>query len=140
MAVPKPPRPWDIDDLLDIGRRSGATHLKAIPVLFLESWVEGNREEEVANYVRTKILARRLVDSELVAGFREKGTSNVVAALAKIQNSRNLTRPRLLEAQGGGISRINLPHYEPLLQEYRRVYRERYPGDYGKLFPAGEPE
>ena len=141
MAAPKkPPRPWDIDDLLDIGKRTDATHLKAIPVLILEAWVRGNREEEVANYVRTNNLARRLVESELVAGFGEKGTSNVVGALAKIQNGRNLTRPRLIEAQGGGISRINLPHYEPLLQEYRRAYRERYPGDYQRLFPAGEPE
>ena len=29
---------------------------------------------------------------------------------------------------------VNLPHYEPLLQEYRPKYRELYPEDYKKLF------
>jgi uncharacterized protein (TIGR02391 family) len=136
----KPPRPWDIDDLLDIGKRSAVIYLKAVPVLILEAWVRGEREEQVANFVRTNNLARRLVHSGLVSGFGKKGTSNIVGALSKIQSSRNLTRPPLIEYQGGGMSWINLPHYEPLLQEYRRAYRERYREDYDRLFPEDEPE
>jgi uncharacterized protein (TIGR02391 family) len=139
-ARKKPPRSWDIDDLLDIGKRGGIRHVKAIPVLLLEEWVRRDREEGVANYVRTNSLARRLVGSKLVAGFKAKGTSNVIAGLSKMQSSRNLTRPPLIEYQGGGVSWVNLPHYEPLLQEYRQLYRERYPEDYAKLFPEDEPE
>jgi len=136
----KPPRPWDIDDLLDIGKKSAVTYLKAVPVLILEAWVRGERKEGEANFVRTNNLARRLVDSGVVSGFGEKGTSNVVGALAKMQSGRSLTRPPLVEYQGGGMSWINLPHYEPLLQEYCRKYRERYPKDYDRLFPEDEPE
>ena len=141
MATPeKPPRPWDIDDLLDLGKQSEGIHLKAVPVLILENWVRGERQEGVANYVRTKDLARRLESSKLVAGFKPKATSNILAALTKIQNGRNLTRPPLIESQGRGICWINLPRYEPLFQEHRQIYRERYPEDYRKLFPEGEPE
>jgi hypothetical protein len=61
--------------------------------------------------------------------------------LLKIQNSRNLTNPPLIEYQGrGGTDWINLSHYEPLLQKYHQRYRERYPEDYTKLFPEEEPE
>lgn len=145
MATPKkPPRAWEIDDLLDLGRKSGVTYLKAVPVLILEKWVREGREEGAANYVRTKELARRLVSSGLRAAFPPKGTSNVLAAPSVIQKSRNLTRPPLLEYQGRGKGRmfwVNLPHYEPLLQEYRQKYRELYPEDYEKLFlEEGEPE
>jgi hypothetical protein len=66
MAAPKKPsRQWDIDDLLSLGRKSGVTYLKAVPVLILEKWVQGEREKGVANFVRTKNLARRLVSSGL---------------------------------------------------------------------------
>ena len=141
MATPgKPPRPWDTDDLLDIGKQSEGTHLKAVPVLILENWVRGERQEGVANYVRTKELARRLESSKLVAGFKPKATSNILAALTKIQNGRNLTRPPLIEYERRGTFRINLPHYETLLQEYRQTYCERYPEDYTRLFPEEEPE
>jgi hypothetical protein len=142
MAAPKkkPPRAWSIDDLLDLGKRSGVTYVKATPVLILEKWVRAERQEGEANFVTTKELARRLENSKLVAGFKPKGTSNVASALVKIQSGRNLTLPPLIEAQGGGLYWINLPHYEALLQEYRQWYRERYLEDYRKLFPKGEPE
>lgn len=136
----KPPRPWDVDDLLDLGRREGVTYLKAIPVLILEEWVRGERKKDKANYVRTKPLARRLVSSGLVPPFKPKGTSNILAALTGIQNSRNLTPPLMKYETGKGMSWVNLPHYEPLLQEYRQQYRELHPKDYEKLFPEGEPE
>jgi hypothetical protein len=38
------------------------------------------------------------------------------------------------------MSWINLPHYEPLLQEYRQAYSDRYKEDYKKLFPEEEPD
>jgi hypothetical protein len=137
----KPPRSWDIDDLLDLGRRSGAKHLKAVPLLILENWVLGERQERTANYVRTNNLARRLVASNLVSGFKPRGTGSILGSLIKMQNGRNLTNPRLIRYQGArGLHWINLPHYEPLLQEYRQIYREHYPEDYAKLFPEGEPE
>jgi len=135
----KPPRPWDVDDLLDLGKKSGVTYLKAIPVLILEKWVRGGRKEGESNFVRTRPLARRLTSSGLKPSFKPKGTSNILAALTGIQNGRNLTPP-LIEYQGKGKSWINLPHYEPLLQEYRQEYRELYPEDYEKLFLEGEPE
>ena len=136
----KPPRPWDIDDLLDLGKRGKVTYLKAIPVLILDKWVRGKREKGVANWVRTKEVARHLERSKLVPDFKPKGTSNILAALTRIQKYRNLTCPPLIESRGKGMCQINLPHYEPLLQEYRQIYRERYPEDYGKLFPEEEPE
>jgi len=135
----KPPRPWEVDDLHDLGRRSGVTYLKAIPVLILEQWVREGKEEDKANYVRTKPLARRLVSSGLAPPFKPKGTSNVLAALTGIQNGRNLTPP-LIEYRNKGMFWVNLPHYEPLLQEYRQEYRKLYPKDYEKLFPEWEPE
>lgn len=46
-ASRKPPREWEVDDLLDLGKKSQVTHLKAIPVLILEKWMEGEREEGV---------------------------------------------------------------------------------------------
>jgi hypothetical protein len=137
----KPPRSWEVDDLLDLGRREGVTYLKTIPILILEKWVQEGREEGAANHVRTKPLARRLESSGLVVPpFKPKGTSNILAALTRIQRSRNLTRPLLIEYQREGMSRVNLPHYEDLLQEYRQKYRELFPEDYRKLFPDEEPE
>jgi hypothetical protein len=138
----RPPRSWDVDMLLVLGKREGikGKHLRAIPVLILERWVQGGREEDVANYVWTKDLAERLVSSKLVRPFKPKGTSVVLAALTTIQGSRNLTRPPLIEYRGEGMFWVNLPHYEPLLQEYRQKYRELYPEDYEKLFPERELE
>jgi hypothetical protein len=140
MATRKtPPRSWDVDMLLVLGKREGvkAKHLKAIPVLILEKWVRGGREEDVANYVWTKDMAKRLVSSGLVHSFKAKGTSVILASLTMIQGARNLTRPPLIEYRGGGMFWVNLPRYEPLLQEYRQKYRELYPVDYKKLFPPG---
>lgn len=136
----KPPRSWEMDDLLDLGEKEGIRYLKAIPVLILERWVQGGREEGAANYVRTKELARRLVGSGLVPPFKPKGTSNILGALGAIQASRNLTRPPLVEYKGSGTSWVNLPYYESLLQEYSQEYRERYSEDYRMLFPEGEAE
>jgi hypothetical protein len=136
-----PPRSWDVDLLLVLGKREGdkAKHLRAVPVLILERWVLGGREEGVANHVWTKDIARRLVDSGLVRPFRPKGTSVLLAALTRIQASRNLTRPPLIEYREEGQFWVNLPHYEPLLQEYRRKYRELSEEDYRKLYANGEP-
>jgi hypothetical protein len=138
----RPPRSWDVDDLLDLGRKEGkkALYLKAIPVLILAKWVREGREVGAANCVRTKELARHLESNGLVPPFKPKGTSAILGALGAIQESRNLTRPPLMEYIGGGESWVSLPHYEPLLQEYRQKYRELYPEDYEKLFPEGEPE
>lgn len=136
----KPPRQWEVDDLLDLGRREGVKYLKTIPVLILENWVRGRREKEAANYVRTKALARRLEKSGLVRPFKPKGTSNILGALGAIQTDRNLSRPPFIQFKGNGMSWVNLPHYEPLLQEYRQKYRELNPEDYEKLFSEGEPE
>jgi uncharacterized protein (TIGR02391 family) len=144
MAAPKKhqPRKWEIDDLLDLGKREKeeGQFLKAVPVIILEKWVREGREKDVANYIRTKPVARRLVDSGLHPPFKPKGSSNVIATLSRIQLARNLTRPPLIESLGGGEFRINLPRYEKLLQDYRQEYCERYPNDYKKLFPRAEDE
>jgi lipopolysaccharide biosynthesis protein len=97
------PRSWDIDDLLAIGVRGGEkTHyLKAIPVLILEGWVQGERKENVANVIRTNNLNMRIVTSGLHSPFKPKATSNLLASLGSIQWSRNLTLPPLVEYQGG---------------------------------------
>jgi len=138
----KPPRAWEVDDLLDLGKRGGGTYLKAVPVLILEKWVREGREVDAANYVRTRPLARRLESSGLVPPFKPKGTTHILTTLAKMQKNHNLNRPPLIQWRGRrtGMFWINLPHYEPLLQEYRKKYRELYPKDYAKLFPEGEPE
>lgn len=139
----KPPREWEIDDLWDLGRREGdkALYLKAIPVLILENWIRGGREKgSIANYARTKELARRIVECGLHPPFKPKGTSNILAAMAVIQRARNLTQPILIEYERPGWSSINLPYYEPLLQEYRQKYLNEYPDDYKKLFPEEELE
>jgi hypothetical protein len=142
MTTPKkPPRSWDVDNLLDLGRRQGekSKYLKAIPVLILEKWVREGREEGVANYVWTKPLARRIESSGLRPPFKLKATGGIFGSLTSTQKSRNLTRPPLIEKRGPGMFWVNLPYYEPLLQEYRQEYRRLYPQDYGKLFPEGEP-
>ena len=90
MASPqKPPRPWDIDDLRDLGRRGKKTYIKAVPVLILEEWVQGEREEEVANFVRTGKMVRRLQSSKLAPGFKAKGTGSVLGSLIRKQNGQN---------------------------------------------------
>lgn len=140
--TPPPPRSWDVDMLLVLGAKEGdkTKHLKAIPVLILERWVQNEREENVANHVYTRDIANRLESSGLVIGpLKGKNTSTLLSALTVIQRSRNLTRPPLIEYQGDGRSWVNLPHYEPLLQEYRQKYHELYPEDYQKLFLVGEP-
>jgi len=139
---PPPPRAWDVDLLLVLGKRGGikGKHLRAVPVLILEKWVQGNREGDVANYVWTKDVAKRLVSSGLVPHFKPKGNAVILAALTTIQGSRNLTRPPLIEYRKEGKFWVNLPHYESLLQEYRLKYRELYPDDYRKLFPDEEPD
>jgi hypothetical protein len=129
--------------LLLLGQKEGVKgkHLKAIPVLILEKWVQEGREVGAANCVYSKPLARRLESSGLVRPFHSKGSGIVLAALTRIQESRNLTRPRLIEyREKGEYFEVNLPLYEPLLQEYLQEYRKRYPEDYEKLFPEGEPE
>jgi len=140
MATKKPPRPWKINDLLRLGTKTGATYLKAVPVLYLENWVRGERKEGRANFVKTKDLANRLESSKAGIGFSPSVTMHISGALLKIQRGRNLVDPPLIEFEAGGIYRINLPHYEPLLQKYRQVYRERYPEDYKRLFPESEPD
>jgi uncharacterized protein (TIGR02391 family) len=135
----KPPRPWELDDLLALGAQGGARYLKAVPVLVLEKWVRGEREEGKANFYTTDYLRRRVVGSGLREEFEPRSTSNLGAALSKIQSGRNLN-PLLVEHQGGGRYWANLPHYETLLQEYRKVYSSRYQADYDKLFPEGEPK
>src|SRR5689334_16383161 len=128
-----PPRPWSVDDLLDLGQREKVTYLKAIPLLILERWVLGEREEGAANYVWTKVLAKRLVDSKLHRPFKPKATSNILGAIGAIQRDRNLTRPWLTESSRG-FARVNLPYYEGLLQDYREQYKSQLPADYAKLF------
>ena len=105
----KPPRPWEIDDLEDLGRQ-GELYLKAIPVLILEKWVREKRQEGKANYIRTKELARHLVSRKFVAGFKPRGTSALGSVLVRMQNSRNLTAPPLIELRVRGTYWINLPH------------------------------
>lgn len=137
----KPPRPWDLDDLLDLGDKQGekGTYLKAVPVLILEKWVRHGKVEDVANYVRTYELKRRLESSGLRPPFKPKGDGGICGSLTSKQKARNLTRPILIEPQGEGSFWVNLPHYEPLLEEYRQKYRELYSEDYEKLFSEGEP-
>ena len=115
--------------------------MKAVPVLILEKWVQEGREEGRANYVRTSEIARRLVNSRLVDGFKAKGTSTVLGGLSLKQSAHNLTRPPLITYNKVWKNfEVNLPHYEQLLQEYRQVYRELYSEDYEKLFSEGEPD
>ena len=131
-----PPRPWEIDDLLDIGRREGgkANYLKAIPILMLEFWITGERIIDQANYLRVKWAKNRIESSGIREPFPPKGTSNIIGALSTIQKSRNLNPP-LLQYLKPGIAWINLPNYESLLEEYRQKYINLYPEDYKKLFP-----
>jgi uncharacterized protein (TIGR02391 family) len=138
----RPPRKWDIDDLLALGvkERGKSDYLKAVPILILEKWVREGREEGAANSIRTKDIARRIVGSGLALPFKPKGTSVVLASLTTIQGSRNLTRPPLIEYTGDGIFLVNLPYYEFLLQEYCQKYREDRRDDYKKLFADREPD
>jgi phosphatidylserine/phosphatidylglycerophosphate/cardiolipin synthase-like enzyme len=135
----RPPREWRISDLQYLGEKDGVDYRKAIPVLILEEWLKGEKEEGVANYVWTNEVKERLEDSGLVT-FKPRGTGSLLGSLPMMQKSRNLTRPILIEYEERGRYWLNLPHYEPLLQEYRRWYRENYQEDYMKLFPQGEPE
>lgn len=134
-----PPRPWELDDLLALGKRENTVYLKAVPILILEKWVEGGRQGR-ANLVRTSELARKLVSRGLAAEFRPKATSNVLGALRNIQSARNLTDPPLLERHKQGWFIVNLPRYEPLLERYRQEYGKDCPEVYKRLFPEGEPD
>jgi len=138
----KPPRPWDMDDLLDLGDKQGekSTYLKAVPVLILEKWVRDGKVEDIANFVKTNQLKSRLESSGLRPPFKPKGDGGICGSLTSKQKARNLTRPILIEPQGEGMFWFNLPHYEPLLQEYREKYRKDYSEDYKKLFPDEEPD
>lgn len=135
-----PPHDWGLGDLEDLGEKAKTYYLKAVPVLILEKWVKKDREEGVANWVRTRELAPRLVDSGLHEPFPKKGDSNVLGALRLMQSQRNLVRPPLITKEKGGWYSITLPRYEPLLQAYRQWYSEQHKEDYKKLFPQGEPE
>jgi len=134
------PRSWEIDDLLYIGVKGGKMYMKALPILFLEKWLNGNRKEGEANYHKTKEIAKRLQNSDLVDGFKPRGSSTVCSALVRMQNARNLTNPPLIRHEGGGKFYINLPRYEPLLYEYQKIFYDKYPNVYSKLFPKKEPE
>ena len=136
----RPPRPWKVEDLLDLGEKGKVTYLKAIPVLILEKWVLKGRKEGEANYARTTDLEKRLVSAGLVHSYKPHGNAILLSALGRIQKSRNLTDPILTDYQNDGSSWINLPYYEPLLQEYLKEYSKRYPEDYKKLFTEEEPE
>lgn len=138
-----PPRAWDVDSLFVLGHRGGVRtqYLKAIPVLILEKWVQGDREPHVANCIWTQYVVRRLAGSGLGPRLEGKGTAHLLSALTTIQATRNLTRPPLIEyRKKQRVFSIGLPHYEPLLQEYRLEYCERYPEDYTKLYPVEEPD
>lgn len=133
------PRSWEIDDLEELGRQ-GQLFLKVIPVLILEKWVREDRQEGSANYIETRFLAKQLIDREFVTRFKPRSTSALGSVLVRMQNIRNLTNPPLIELRVRGTYWVNLPHYEALLQEYRRRYRKYYPAQYRQLFPEGEPE
>jgi hypothetical protein len=138
----KPSRPWTIDDLNAIGEKGGekTQYLKAIPVLILEEWVLGGRKES-AYFISTKQLERRIIRSGLHPPWANpKATSSLLSSIGSIQNSRKLTLPSLVENQGDGSDWVNFTYYESLLQQYRQEYQARYPDDYEKLFPDGEPE
>jgi uncharacterized protein (TIGR02391 family) len=143
VSAKPPPRKWEIDDLLDLGKRERgkADYLKAIPILILEKWVVEGRVIGEANHIRTRPLARRLEDCKLVkSAFKPKGTSSILGALGAIQSDRNLTRPPLMNTSRDiGGSLVELPFYESLLQKYRIIYRDTFPEDYKKLYPEKEP-
>jgi hypothetical protein len=135
---PTPPRRWEIDDLIDLGRKGGVTYLKAIPVLILEEWLRQEQGSEV--YVRTKALERRLVDCGLHRPFPKKGTSNIFGALGSIQKDRNLTNPPLMKSKARGGYWVNTEDYRDLLEEFRQYYCEKFSDDYQRLFSKGEPD
>ncbi len=137
---PRPPQPWKVYHLFDLGKRQGkkSDYLKAVPVLILEKWVQEERKDGVANYAWTKDIKERLEKCGLVR-LVPKASGGIFGSMTSTQQSRNLTPP-LIENKGEGMFWINLPYYEPLLQEYREKYCKDYPEDYKKLFPAGEPD
>jgi len=138
-TIPKtPPRSWEFDDLLALGKRGGVTYLKSIPVIILEEWIQQGRGAKV--YVRTKSLERRLVESELHPPFKSKGTSNILAALSSIQIDRNLTNPSLMETKLRGGYWVNIKDYKDLLEEFRQYYCKQFSEDYRKLYAKGEPQ
>jgi len=135
---PTPPRRWEIDDLLALGKKGGVTYLQAIPVLILDEWLRQGQGAEV--YIRTTALKKRLVESGLHLPFLKKGTSNITAALSSIQKDRNLTSPPLMKSKTSGGYWVNLEDYKDLLQEFRDIYLKEHLEDYKKLFPKGEWE
>jgi uncharacterized protein (TIGR02391 family) len=141
----RPLRPWNITSLLVLGQREGvkANYLKAIPVIILEKWVRHGRIEDQVNFISTDELAERLEESGLRQNSKGKSNGVLLGSLSTIQNSRNLKDPPLIEYRGfkgDAMFWVNLPHYEPLLQEYRKKYRELLPEDYKKLFPIPKEE
>jgi hypothetical protein len=44
--------------------------MRALPILILERWITGGREEGVANRVSTQELVDRLVGTGVVTGYR----------------------------------------------------------------------
>jgi len=111
-----------------------------VPILILAKWIRDGKIEGEANYVRTYELKRRIESSMLRPPFKPKGDGGICGSLTSKQKARNLTRPIFIEPQGEGIFRVNLPYYEPLLQEYREKYLKEYSTDYKKLFPDKEPD
>ena len=94
-----PPKAWELDDLEVLGEKAKTYYLKAVPVVILEKWVKKDREKGVADWVKTKELATRLVDSSLHAPFPKKGDSNVLGSLRLMQTMRNLIRPPLINRE-----------------------------------------
>jgi len=134
-----PSRQWKMEDLLAIGKKSGITYLKAVPILFVETWVKQGKGMRA--YVRTEDLKDRLVDSGVHEPFRKKGSSNIMGALITIQESRFLTNPPLImHAKTRGEFWINNDEYKDLLEEYRQYYVRNFPDDFKKLFPEGESQ
>jgi hypothetical protein len=114
--------------------------MRALPIFILERWILGEREEGVANVFSTKTLVDRLLKTGVVTGYRSHGAGALLGSLTRLQRLRNLKAPPLLEYQDHSDQFwINLPRYEPLLQQYRLWYREYHPEDYAKLFADGEP-
>src|SRR5690348_5561210 len=104
--ISSPPRPWSIDSLLVLGKKEGtkANYMKAVPLLILEKWVREGRKEEDANYVTTKDVENRLVESGVKQRpFKPKGAAVLLASLTRIQRSRNLTCPKLIENVKEGL-------------------------------------
>jgi predicted nucleotide-binding protein len=144
MAAPKKhsSQEWQVFDLLELGKRGKeeSQYLKAVPVIILDKWVREGRVKGAANHIKTKYVADRLKKKGLHGPFKPKASSNVLTALKRMQEARNLTKPYLIASMGGGEFEVNLPHYEKLLEDYRQEYSKEYKEDYKLLFPKAEDE